>query len=781
MTARPRTLAISGVLATALAAGYACGVRFDSGVEEALPGDVPAVKSWQEMLRRFDAFDSWLVGLEEPGGSLSLEGLRHVDLVTRRLEALKADGVLAARSVSNVQALREGADGAVDTGPLVAALPTDGRSLEALKRSILGNPQVLGALVSRDLSGYAVVVRADPRKDPVAVARRVEHTVESARGPLRAYYLGAPFFADAPLERLSTRLRWIAPLFLALLLGLFLAGVRRPARVAFVAGAAGASLVFWLALVRALGHGVSPASAGVALGWFAVAGATLAGFGETAALGERRWPPAARVGLCLAAIALGGWVAWRAPVLCTPQDMFSPKDEVGRSLAFFDRRFGGGDFLQVDWKGDLTDPAVAARLLRFSDLLEGSPGLTDVRSVAQVLAFLNHGFGDAHRIPPSRSALANLWFFLEGNGDVRSLVSDRRDEALVVVRIPSHPSQGVAALVGEVEAAVAASAAQGTSPTVQRILAIGRASEVMLDPARVAAVTAAATRAPSVAEAAAIEAEVASRLRRVLASPDSPWQPSDADWQRLVPALAGDPADLRSRLTVAVRGLAGLGRGQDVTLVDMLAERERDVRRTVRSERLAAQLLPAGSLAPETFRTRAEGAVADLLDPQQDGGRVRVEVSGMPVVAPAISASLRSHLWRTLALIFGLGVLLFPFLGAPAAARRFLVAATATALTFLACRAASIAPDVGSVSLYLLPAVLGLFTPAARRGPRSLLLALGAAMLALLLGGALPVTRVAAVAAAGLGAVVLSAWWVGENARSPGGPPVPVAPAGGTR
>jgi len=33
------------------------------------------------------------------------------------------------------------------------------------------------------------------------------------------------------------------------------------------------------------------------------------------------------------------------------------------------QRFGGSDFIQVDYKGDLKDPAVAARLLRLTDLL----------------------------------------------------------------------------------------------------------------------------------------------------------------------------------------------------------------------------------------------------------------------------------------------------------------------------------------------------------------------------------------------------------------------------
>ncbi|MHB8419406.1 MAG: RND transporter family protein [Myxococcales bacterium] len=743
---------------------YGRGISIDSGALDALPDDVPAVRAWLDTLRRFDALDSWLVGLEEPGAGLSLEGLRRVDAVTRSLEALRADGVLAVRSVTNVQTLREGADGAVDSSLLVAALPADAADLGALRQRLLGDPEVLGALVSRDLRGYALVVRVDPRKDAGKVARLVERTVEAARGPLKARYLGAPFFAAAPVKRLAARLPWIAPLFLLLLLGIFAAGTRQPGRSVLVLGAAAASLVWCVALERLLGRSLSPSSATLALGWFAVAGATFAALGEPRAEGlPRRWPSLARVALCLAGAVAGGFLLAHARVRCTPQELFSTHDEVGKALAFFDERFGGSDVLQVDFAGDLTDPAVAARLLRLSDLLEGTRGLSDVRSVAQILAFLNHGFGDSFRIPSAPAALANLWFFLEGNGDARNLVSDRRDEALVVIRVPSRPAQSLAALVGSVNAAIAASAAQGPAATAERLAAIARASGTALDPARVAAVIEAATREPPKAEEVAIDAEVSSQLREILSSPDSPYRPSEGEWARLAVVLAQGPFDLRNRLTQAIASMEGLrAADQGARFAGMLAQREHDLRLAARSRRLAAQL--AGS--PEAFLPRAQGAIADLLDPQEDAGRaaaVTTAVSGLPVVAGAIASNALANLWRKLALIFGLGLLLWPALGVPEGARRLLAAATATALTVIVCRAVGVDLDVGSAGAYLLPAVLGVATPVERRGPRSFLLGLGAALLTLLLAGSPPVTRLAAAAAAGLASTALVAWFLGAR------------------
>ncbi|HUB10288.1 MAG TPA: hypothetical protein VMB50_25005 [Myxococcales bacterium] len=759
---RSRWALLAVAATTALAAFYARGVSVDSGVLDYLPDDVPAVREWRASLQRFDAFDSWLVGLEEPGASLSVDGLRHVDAVTRSLEALKSSGVLAVRSVTNVETLREAADGSIDSNLLVTALPTDASGLDALKRRIVADREVYGALVSRDLKGYALVVRADPRKDPAALARLIERTVQAGRGPLGAHYLGAPFFAAVPLQHVVARLPWILPLFLLLLGGIFLAGTRRPGRVVLVLGGAGLSLVWWLALMRGLGRSVSPSSAPLALGWFALAGTLLAGLGDRSTR-PLAWPRPGRVLLCLAAVAAGAVLLAHARPLSTPGEVFSAHDEVGRSLAFFDDRFGGSDFLQIDFKGDLTDPAVAARLLRLSDLLEGSRGFADVRSVAQLLAFLNHGFGDVSRVPTSRAALANLWFFLEGNGDVRNLVTDRHDEAMVMVRIPSRPPEGTAALVAAANAAVAGSALQGVAATAERLQAIARTSGLDLEPTRVSAVLAAATRAPSPPENAAIGAQVVSRLRSILASPDSPYQPSEDDWRGLAPVLADGSGDVAGRIRTAAAAMPGLGAtGLAPKFVDMVVARERDLRLSVRSQRLAEGLVPSWSAAPEAFRQRAAGAVADLIDPQREGGSATIVVSGLQVVAGAIGASTLSHLWRDLVWILGLGVLSL-FFGLRRGVLGLLVAATATALTLIGCRAAGVELDAGSATFYLLPALLGVCTWPSRRGSRSFLLALGAAMATLLFTGAPPVTRVAAVAFAGLVSVALVAWFLGSR------------------
>ncbi len=785
MSTKARTLVSSrgslalvvGAALAVLAALYARGIRVDAGVLGVLPDDVPAVTAWRDALTRFDALDVLLVGLEEPGESLSVDGLRQVDAVTRGLEARKEDGVLAVRSVTNVTTLREGEGGEVDSGPLVASLPEGPAALDSLKQRVLANAQVLGALVSRDLRGYAVVVRVDGRKDPLAVAAAVERVVERERGPLKAYYHGAPFFAAVPGKHILARLPAIAPASLVLLFGVLLLGTRRavPAGCAvFAVVAAAVSLVFGVALLRAASGSLSPASAPLALGWFALAGAIFAAIFERVSplsplpsKGQaRRWSTRARATACVAVILLGGVVASRARVLSSPGELFSREDEAGAALTFFDERFGGADFLQVDFAGDLTNPAVAARLMRLSDLLEGTDGLSDVRSVAQVLAFVNHGFGDTFRTPSTRAALANLWFFLEGNGDVRSLVTAARDEAMIQIRLRSRRGREIGATTDDVRTAIERSTAQDAAATALRLEAIARAAGVQLPQTLLRDVTAAATQAPSPAEEAEIAAQVASRLRQILASPDSPYQPSEEEWAELSAALVGDASGLRARLSAVASSMKSLhAQGMDDKLVDMLVERAGDARVAVRSHILAARLLSANAPALHEggLALRVEGALADVIDPQADGGKATVTILGFPVLAGVVSSRALAHIWRALAVVLALGCALVPFLGIAAGVRRLLAAATAVAVTFLICRGAGVEIDVGSASVYVLPAVLGIFAPTSRRGARWFLLALGAASTPLLFTGALPVTRFAAAAAVGLVSVALVGEWLSDS------------------
>lgn len=853
----PRLGAATAVLLLVGAAIAGPRIPFSAAITDYLPADTPRVAFWLDLSRRFDAFSALMVGLEEPGGGLSTEGLTRLAAITDALSGLKGDGVLLARSITNLDSIHEGADGALETELLMPSVPRDAAELGELSRRLRDDPQVSGALISRDQAGYVVLLRPDPRRDPASVARRVKDVVERERGPLRAHYFGAPFFTAAIGSEVYRQIPWLLPLF-ALVLVVAIVPLTRWRAVLLVVGGVGVTLATWLVLVRLSGLTLSPTSLTALLALVPIAATAFArGVGRRAGADPRAapgstsaWPGSLQPALLAAllgalvvsrftiyylqlftvALAIGivalevvgalvfapiatwlpagtrrtgaprraavgrfgglalagvvavafGVVAARTEFHFVPQAMFAPNDEVGRALEFFDRHFGGTDVVQVDFAGDLRDPTVAARLLRFTDLLEGSGTFGDVRSVAQVLGFLSHGFGGAYRVPQSREALANLWFFLEGSSDVRNLVSDARDEAMVVLRVPSRGGPSASALEREVARATAASLDTGVGSTRARLAALARVHGLTLPPERVDAVLAAATAPVGPADEHALDAELAARLQAFVASPDSPYHPTADEWARLAAALAAPERERPARLLAAARSIPALAQGDLAqALADTLLAHERDLRRNLRADAMAQQLRPpAGAAVPPAFTTRAQGVLADLLEPPASGGaEARIVPSGMPIVGREVSRDLLGGLWRALAVLVIVGALALGLLARSplAGARVGIEALVATLVAMALTGGVGLGVDSGSATLCLVTPLIALLVSRAgdaeaeqRNGVASaFLVGLGVAPLTLLLLGVRPVTRIGLAMSAGCLATAAVSWASARLAGSP--------------
>lgn len=742
----------------ALAALLAIGFSADPTAH--FPRDNPDVAAWLALSQRFDAFNTLIVGLEEPDAPLA--GIARVKQITDRLTALKASGVLAVASVTNVESVHEGADG-LETELLVSG------PAAALPAKIAADAQVSGVLISTDQRGYAIVIRADPRRDAVALAEAIRAVVEAERGPLTATYFGAPYFQQAPTRALRAQLWWLVPSLAVLLFGLLALTVRRAATIARVVLAAALSAALWLAVLWAVNFGLTPSSASVGLGVLVLGalaatrgfkaaapglGATGAGaaalmlfpsfwgFGAALALGaasvllvtfllartaEDPAPAPPPLAWLLVALAVLGGVGATARYQVTPQTIFEEDGEAGRSLNFFDRRFGGPDFIQLDFRGDLRDPAVAARLLRLSDLLD----FPDVRGVAPILGFLNQSFGGVHRIPTSRESLNNLWFFLEGRPDVRNLASDTRDEAMVLLRMPSKPDSPVAELRARVDAAVKASLEQGRAATKLRLAAL--AKRHALPPERIDAVL----DAPEPDTRAA----VAAALQRWLASGESPFQPTPEQWAKLAAALDAPEA--------LAKVAAELGIEDAQPLVDSIVGRQKDLRLALHALARADALWPG---APAAVRTRAQGIFADHLDPHLGAGdAATITVTGLPMIAPQIERDSRFALFRALGLLLVLGgAVLFAVTRSP---RPLVEAALASAAPLAVVGALGPGIDPGSAAIYLLIPGLAFVAHGASRVTAEVALAASATTALLAVTGVLPIARIGTALGVGLAAV----------------------------
>ncbi len=468
------------------------------------------------------------------------------------------------------------------------------------------------------------------------------------------------------------------------------------------------------------------------------------------------------------------------------RDIFLPDDEVGQALAFFDEHFGGANMLQVHLEGDLRDPAVTARLLRLSDLLEGAPGhggpvFSDVRSVAQVVAFLGKTFDGLTRIPADRRALANLWFFLEGSPDIRPLVSADRDEAMLAARIPRGPG-GPASAIARTNRAVERSADPGEVGAVHRLRALSYRYGQGLEESQIRATVADALRLEDGPTAAARQAAALERLKAFLSSDESLAVPSEAEWAALVPLVRDPRQARRDELTRGILAWEELIEGVPPehrpelakeladTLVlrfdgDLIEERTRDLVARLRGE--------GADEAPIAFVERARGVFADLLDPPRAAADVQIIVSGQPLIAPVVEARLKSGLLRALQVLWWcLGALAWLVTWRSSVALRLMgEAALVSAGSFGLAWATGLHADTSSIVLFLLAPTLPFllsdraFAPFASswqalRGNNGVgvALALAAAGLSLVLTGVPPVMRLGGAMAIVLVVAALVAW-----------------------
>jgi len=834
---RKAALLVAAVLIVASLA-VAPTIPFNADVTEYLPSQNADVEFWNDLTHRFGALDLLLIGLEEPGRELDTESLISLARITDELSEHKSDGILMARSITNVSNIKEGDDGTLNASLLMQSIPRTEEARAELMKSILGNTQVNGSMVSNDLKAYMVLVRVDNRKDSRDVAALVKDIVEKERGDLIATYFGAPFIAGMITNNVYVRLVYIIPIFLLLLFAPLIFIVRNIKSVLVILLSAGLSVLIWLGLLGALRVDLTASASNAALFIVVIAAVAFARgyeessntpfsarimttllaaavgliavstlsipymqhFGTAAAVGMLAValagllifaplasflaPPkavsaestpqrfsqktSAIIVIVLIAVGLAGTLSGR--FLINPKEIFMQEDEVGRSLNFFDRKFGGSDILQISAKGSFREPANAARLMRLSDLLEGSGLFSDVRSASQVLAFLNEQFSGMYRIPSDTEALGNLWFFMEGNEDLRPLMMDERDEAMIAARIPGLTEIPISQWAGIAEEAVKASTLTGVKSGRLRIKAIAEKYGYKLDESALNSVLADVGLDTSAA-AGVRSAKVVSSAREYLLSPSSPFTPTEDDLILLSTIIEAEGADIVAAMSKAIASMSGFKE------MDYPPEMADDLARTLTTNFEALQLeykadellekLKNKAVSGKTsaaFDTRVRGVFADLLDknyPTKDN--LIIKVSGFPAIIPLVDGQLLHNNWLAAIMLCVIIALVSILLAGQMRPTFFVMfeAALASLLTFAFGAFSGSHIDSACATIYLLPPVVMFFVsgrmaseekdaaiPA--RHSHATTLAFALAGLSLLASGVLPVMRLGGVMAVGM-------------------------------
>jgi predicted RND superfamily exporter protein len=484
--------------------------------------------------------------------------------------------------------------------------------------------------------------------------------------------------------------------------------------------------------------------------------------------------PVVAVILGLAVLGVGLLGATQGSFRTLPRQLFFKSDPVGRAISFFDMHFGGADLLQIHAEGDYTRPEDVARLLRLTDCLEGTGTFSDVRSLGQVLAFLGYSFDGTYRIPKEPEALGRLWFFLEGNDDIRSLVTKDRKQAMIAARIPADRMGDLEGVIASARRAVSCSVGGPGEVARDRLEAVRQRLGPRIPAARVGDAVDAVQDGGGPASAAAKQ-KTLERLQAHATSPEAPFEPTQDEWAAMAALLAQD-GDIKDALIKVIAEAPGF---VEMEYPDGVAASFADELLTVRAD-AGRSLLVEGALedftrgvdpVPDELTMRATGILADL----QDGvstrdGAVEITISGSPVVAYALNAPVVTGVWKGAVLIWVL-LALFAWLITRRTQRMIVVSVevgVATLYTFTLGWFLGIDMDPASAPLYLLAPLVGYFVtpwlsmrredsgPAGNRFVSAFTIALALGALSLLQAGVLPLVRVGAVTGLGLLLVTLS-------------------------
>jgi len=823
-------------------------IPFETDPASSLPGDSDAVRYWVDLSERFEAFTTLMVGLEETGEGLTPEGLTALQTITHEVDQLKDVGVRQARSLSNMEAARRNAEGALDLGGAMEEVPRTPEARAELAALIKRDPNLRGSFASADGRAYVVIIQLEPELVTSDVTDRIREVVEANRGPLKAVYFGAPFVGDAISTKLADRAPRLAAVGGVLfLVPLLLIGWRLGA-ILVVLISTGASLLLWFGLLallpipvtaetglaalaiaavamalfgRAAGERVggnqAPGSAALApRSLFMIFGAALAlaavavvspqpvsGFALAAAVGmvavalaallvflpaasllrpgtptegRRRGKPRPILAVILGLAVLGVGIlgATQATFKTLPRQLFYKTDSVGQAIRFFDRHFGGADLLQISAEGDYNRPEDAARLLRIADCLEGTGTFSDVRSLGQVLAFLGRSFEGTYRIPKDPESLSRLYFFLEGNNDVRSLVTKDRDEAMIAARIPADRMGDLEGVIASARRAVACSIGAPGAVARARLEAVRGRLGPGIPAARVDDAVDRMLGGRGGGSAAA-SPKVLERLRAHATSLEAPFEPTDADWTAMA-ALLGRDGQVKDALVEVIAAAPGFVEmeypdGVAATFAEELLSVRADAAESLRVDGAIASFTEGSEGLPEELMIRVQGILADL----QDGADTRddsmkITISGSPVVAYELNAPVVTGVWKGAVLIWVL-LAVISWLITRRTKRMIVVAVevgVATLYTFTLGWFLGIDMDPASAPLYLLPPLVGYFVspwlskrdddaaPAGNRFVSAFTIALALGALSLLQAGVLPLVRVGAVTGLGLLLVTLS-------------------------
>ncbi len=346
---------------------------------------------------------------------------------------------------------------------------------------------------------------------------------------------------------------------------------------------------------------------------------------------------------------------------------FESGSEPDLSERFLAEHFGGSQFIQVQVKADLKDPAVLLQVQTLGDAMLAWPQITDALHIAGPLTQANEAMEGLRRIPGTSQKVGILLQLMGGNKALQQLVTADATEAVIQLKVDAPDAEELARVLSEVERYVEA-AGPKVHPdvyTVQRIAALGRQFGVKTSRERVRRVLGGGLVAGD------LEDIVADRIVAFIGTDEFlavlPQEETELLERLAAAVVALGPESTSETLEAAVSEVLALPT-DDMTVGDTVFSLETPVSEMwQRAESIAGarQLaeksglrLPEGP-AGERYLDRLAGILAQEFGPADaDAPVIEYRVSGLPVLYRGLEKSVTSNQWKSLGLALVLVVLI---------------------------------------------------------------------------------------------------------------------------
>jgi predicted RND superfamily exporter protein len=108
-------------------------------------------------------------------------------------------------------------------------------------------------------------------------------------------------------------------------------------------------------------------------------------------------------------------------------------------------KFGGTKPVFLQFTGSMQNPDVLKTMKKAQEYLEKSPYIKSTQSIADIIEKLNGTLAGEEKIPDSEAAIGQLWFLLDGNPNIRQLVSEDLNQGIVIAKFDRHGENNAAA------------------------------------------------------------------------------------------------------------------------------------------------------------------------------------------------------------------------------------------------------------------------------------------------------------------------------------------------